>query len=482
MLQRPISLYKTLDWATIILYFIMVTVGWMTICGASYDFDSVGFADISGRPGSQLMWIVLSVIISFVVLLIDDNSFELFAYPLYLIMIIVLILTIFIAPDIKGSRSWLAFGSFRIQPAEFSKFITALALAKYVNRYGFDISRKKDFLFSLGIIFLPAVLIIFQKETGSALVYATFLLVLYREGMRGSILLTLFSLVLYFVLAMKFSGVLLNGIPVDLLIIGSLILIFTTCILKYYKPKYHSLWILLGIELLIGLVSYIVYSYIIEFNLTYVILGSLIVLAFYLLYLSVRYYDWHYIVILVFLLGSLGFFYSVDYVFKDILEPHQQNRILVSLGLKDDPRGAGYNVNQSKIAIGSGGFSGKGFLNGTQTKLKYVPEQDTDFIFCTVGEEQGFLGAVFVLCLFLLLISRLIIIAERQITAFSRVYIYSVAAIFLFHFIINIGMVLGITPVIGIPLPFFSYGGSSLLAFSLLLFIALRLDASRIRR
>lgn len=229
------------------------------------------------------------------------------------------------------------------------------------------------------------------------------------------------------------------------------------------------------------LIGYVV-SLFVPVNFAWISIGLVGAASIYLFYLSIRNWVWHYALIALFALGSIGFLFSVDYVFNDILEPHQQIRIKVSLGLEDDPSGAGYNVNQSKIAIGSGGLSGKGFLNGTQTKLKYVPEQDTDFIFCTVGEEQGFFGASAVLIVFGLFILRLIVLAERQDNAFGRVYGYSVASIFFFHLAINVGMVTGLTPVIGIPLPFFSYGGSSLWGFTILLFIFLRLDASRKER
>lgn len=478
MPYRKTELIKSVDWFTILIYVIMVVAGWFSICGASYEYDSVGMFDVSGRPGSQLMWIGLSVVLIFFILMLDADFYDIFAYLIYAVVIVLLIATIFLAPDIKGSRSWLVMGPVRIQPAEVAKFATALALARLMNGYGFQLTTVKNFARALFIIFLPMVLILLQKETGSALVYFAFLLVLYREGMSGYILLAGVCAVVFFVVSMKFSDVMVGITPLGNLLVTSLILFISTALIYVERKNVLALKIIGGVTTgalaLGGIVSRFM-----PVDFTYILLGLIAFTVLYLVYLSVRSWTGHYVLIALFALGSVGFLYSVDYVFNDILEPHQQIRIKVSLGLEDDPSGAGYNVNQSKIAIGSGGFAGKGFLNGTQTKLKYVPEQDTDFIFCTVGEEQGFVGSSLVLLLFCVLILRLIYLAERQHSIFRRVYGYSVAAIFLFHLAINIGMVTGLTPVIGIPLPFFSYGGSSLWGFTILLFIFIRLDASR---
>ena len=325
------------------------------------------------------------------------------------------------------------------------------------------------------------VLIVLQRETGSALVYLAFFLMLYREGMPGSILFTGISAVAYFVVGIRFSNELM---PDECTSIGefavfSLITILSASLVYAYCEKKE-----VGRNILLygggSIIVAILFSlYVIPFNVVYFLYIECIGLVIYLIYLSFHERILHYFYISLFALGSVGFLYSADYVFEEVLEPHQRIRIEVLLGMKEDLAGAGYNVNQSKIAIGSGGLLGKGFLNGTQTKLKYVPEQDTDFIFCTVGEEQGFLGAALVLCLFMALILRLIALAERQHSRFVRVYGYSVLSIFFFHLFINVGMVLGLTPVIGIPLPFFSYGGSSLWGFTILLFVFLRMDASR---
>ncbi|WP_106830505.1 rod shape-determining protein RodA [Parabacteroides pacaensis] len=478
MPYRKTELLKSVDWFTILIYVIMVVAGWFSICGASYEFDSVGMFDISGRPGSQLLWIGLSVVLIFVILMLDADFYDIFAYLIYAAVILLLIATIFLAPDIKGSRSWLVLGPIRLQPAEVAKFATALALARLMSGYGFQLTTLRNFVKALFIIFLPMVLILLQKETGSALVYFAFLLVLYREGMSGYILLAGICAVIFFVTSMKFSEIVAGITPVGELIVMSLILFISTALVYVERKNLLAIKVIFIVTVVALAVGGGI-SFFFPVNFAYIILGLIGFSVGYFLFLSVRGWTTHYLLIALFAIGSVGFLYSVDYVFNEILEPHQQIRIKVSLGLEDDPGGAGYNVNQSKIAIGSGGFAGKGFLNGTQTKLKYVPEQDTDFIFCTVGEEQGFIGGTIVLLLFGILILRLIYLAERQHATFPRVYGYSVASIFLFHLAINIGMVTGLTPVIGIPLPFFSYGGSSLWGFTILLFIFLRLDAAR---
>ena len=481
MRYRTTEIWKSVDWVTILLYVIMVIAGWFSICGASYEFDNTGLFDPSGRPGMQMIWIATSFVLIFILLMLESDFFEIFAYLIYAVVIVLLVVTIFVAPNIKGSHSWLVLGPIRLQPAELAKFATALALAKFMNGYGFKLTTCKNFLIALGMIFLPMVCILLQRETGSALVYLAFFLVLYREGMTGYVLLTGICAVAYFVIGMKYSGVMAGITPLGELIVSCLVLLITTGLIgSVGKDQKTVRWILYAT---VGafLAGYIV-SLFVPVNFAWISLGLVGLTSLYLLYLSLRGWVRHYALIALFALGSIGFLYSVDYMFNEILESHQQIRIKVSLGLEDDPTGAGYNVNQSKIAIGSGGLTGKGFLNGTQTKLKYVPEQDTDFIFCTVGEEQGFVGASAVLLLFGAFILRLIVLAERQDNTFGRVYGYSVASIFLFHLVINVGMVTGLTPVIGIPFPFFSYGGSSLWGFTVLLFIFLRLGASRKER
>lgn len=484
MVTRNVSLWKTLDWVTIGIYLLLIIAGWISVCGASYDYGDRDFLDFSTRAGKQFMWIICSFGLGFVLLMLEDRMYDMFSYIIYISLILLLIVTIFIAPETKGSRSWLVLGPVSLQPAEFAKFATALALAKFMNAYSFHIKRWKCFLPLAAFILLPMLLIIAQKETGSALVYLAFFLVLYREGMPGVVLFSGVCAVVYFVVGIRFDQVFIADTPTPIgeFSVLMMILLFAGGMVWVYKKKWAPTRNIIGGSLIVLLLAYIVSEYITPFNLVWVEWGLSAVVAGYLVYLSLSERQRAYLLIGVFSLASIGFLYSSDYVFDNILEPHQQIRIKVVLGMEEDLAGAGYNVNQSKIAIGSGGLTGKGFLNGTQTKLKYVPEQDTDFIFCTVGEEQGFVGSATVLLLFLALILRLVTLSERQPSTFGRVYGYSVISIFLFHLFINIGMVLGLTPVIGIPLPFFSYGGSSLWGFTILLFIFLRIDAGRSRR
>ena len=483
--QKPIGLLQSIDWITILLYVVLLGLGWMSVCGATYDFDQAGnFFDFSTRSGMQIVWIGSSLVLATLILMTDDRLIESLSYLLYLAFLVLLFVTPFLAHDIKGSLSWIKVGSFSIQPAEFAKFATALCVAKVMSVNGFNVSRWRDLFIACAVIVLPMLLIVLQKETGSALVYLSFFLMLYREGMHGSILFTGIAAVVYFVVGVRFADLPLwahSAIHVGPFLVLLLIQLFTGCMLWIYTQRRTVAWWTLfgGIGLVVLAVLFS--RFVIPFDVVWVQAGVCLFTVLALLFLALRERLLPYFYIGMFALGSLAFYYSADYVLNHVMEPHQQTRIKVLLGLEDDPRGAGYNVIQAKIAIGSGGLRGKGFLNGTQTKLKYVPEQDTDFIFCTVGEEEGFLGCALVLFLFLALILRLIHVAERQPYTFGRVYGYCVLSIFLFHLFINVGMVLGLTPVIGIPLPFFSYGGSSLWGFTILLFIFLRIDAGRNR-
>jgi rod shape determining protein RodA len=484
MISRNANLWwKSLDWVTVCIYLLLIIAGWLSVCGASYDYGEKGFFDVSTRAGKQFVWIICSFGLGFILLMLEDSLYDIFSYVIYIGMILLLIVTIFIAPEVKGSRSWLQLGPVSLQSAEFAKFATALALAKYMNSFTFSMKRIK-YVFVVGVIILfPMLLIILQKETGSALVYLAFFLVLYREGMPGVVLFLGVCGIVYFIVGVRFDHVMIPNTPTSVgqYAVLSMILLFTVGMIWVYLRKLKPVRNILLVCLPVILLAYNLSKYV-SFNLIYVLWGLVILLVGYLIFLSLRERQWKYIWIVLFTLGSVSFLYSSNYVFNKVLEPHQQVRIKVVLGMEEDLAGAGYNVNQSKIAIGSGGLTGKGFLNGTQTKLKYVPEQDTDFIFCTIGEEQGFAGSVAVLVLYLVLILRLVTLAERQRSTFGRVYGYSVLSIFFFHLVINIGMVLGLTPVIGIPLPFFSYGGSSLWGFTILLFIFLRIDAGRGRR
>ena len=479
MTNSKTSLWKSVDWLTILLYVFMVTAGWFSICGSSFDIDNPQFFASSGRPGMQLIWIGVAAILIFLIMMLDKNFFETFAFPVYGFFILLLIATIFLAPDIKGSRSWLVItSSIRFQPAEFAKFATLLALAKFMNSYEFKLLKIKNFLYSTAIVLIPMACIFLQREAGTAIVFLALVLVFYREGMSGYVLLTSLCAVMFFIIQLKYEYIVWDYTPVNEFAVLCIILTIVCIVLRFVLKERVLTYYFLGISAVAGLAAYIM-SLFMQINFVWIVMGLLVCFSIFLINYSIKKIVWQYVLLALFSLLSIGFLYSTDYVFDELLEPHQQKRIKVSLGLENDPAGAGYNVNQSMIAIGSGGFSGKGFLNGTQTKLKYVPEHDTDFIFCSVGEEFGFWGSSLVIIIYCIFLLRLIVLAERQNTTFGRVYGYGALSIFFFHAIINIGMVTGLTPVIGIPFPFFSYGGSSLLGFTILLFIFLRIDAGR---
>lgn len=471
----------SLDWWTIGIYLALLAFGWISVCGASYTYGDTDILSLSTRSGMQIVWIATSICLGFAILLMDDRFFSTFAYVIYAFFLLLLFVTIFNPHEIKGSRSWLVLGPLRLQPAEFAKFATALAVAKLMSTYGFDIHKWKHFALACGVVLLPMLFIIGQRETGSALVYLSFFLMFYREGMPWCILFTGVAMVIYFVAGIKYENVMLWDTPTSIgkFVVLLLVQVFTAGMVYVYGKDKRKAFGVAAYCVGITLAALLFSEFVIPFDIVWVQLSLSVLLVVYLAYLGLRTRVKNYFYILFFTIGSILFFYSADYVLNHVMEPHQRVRINVLLGLDEDLAGAGYNVHQSEIAIGSGGLRGKGFLNGTQTKLKFVPEQDTDFIFCTVGEEEGFLGSAGVLLLFLMLILRLIHLAERQPFKFGRVYGYCVLSIFLFHVFINVGMVLGLTPVIGIPLPFFSYGGSSLWGFTILLFIFLRIDAGR---
>ena len=474
------SIFRNIDWITVILYGILVLAGAVSIYAASYDFDHASIFSFDEFSGKQLRWIILSLILGAILILIDARLYEAYSYPIYGILLILLTVTIFIAPDIKGSRSWLVIGSMSLQPAEFAKCATALALAKLFSSYNFKLNAKPiNYIKALSIIFIPIILILAQRETGSALAYLSLFLVLYREGMSGLVLLAALCAIVFFVVAIKFTESLIMGIPVGEVAVFVMIMTIMVCMLAIYCKNFIGARNLFIWFVGAGVVAWILSMFNINIPGIIFFLSSIGIAILYCIFLMFQNKIQRLLLTIGVSIMSVLFLFSVNYVFGEVLEPHQQMRIKVALGIEEDLRGAGYNVNQSKIAIGSGGFIGKGFLNGTQTKLKYVPEQHTDFIFCTIGEEEGFIGTSLVLLLFLILILRIISIAERQPTTFGRVYAYCVASILTFHLVINIGMVIGLCPVIGIPLPFFSYGGSSLWGFTILLFIMLRIDAGR---
>jgi rod shape determining protein RodA len=474
------SIFRNIDWVVVIIYLLLVIAGAISIYAASYDFDNASIFDFNEFSGKQIRWIGLAFFLGLVLLLIDKRMYETYAYPIYFGVILLLMVTIVVAPNIKGSHSWLVLGPMSLQPAEFGKFATALALAKLFSGYNFQLNASwSNYIKAFAIIGAPILLIMAQNETGSALVYLSLMFVLYREGMSGLILFAGVMAIVVFVVTVKFTTVAVLSMATGQLVIFILIMLSMVIMVALFNKSLLAARNLACIFIGSGLLVTILALCGVDVPGVPYFIVTIIVGIAYLVYETLRSHLRRIMIPLAMAIGSIMFMFSVNYVFNTALQPHQQLRIKVALGIEDDPLKAGYNVNQSKIAIGSGGLAGKGFLNGTQTKLKYVPEQHTDFIFCTIGEEEGFIGSTLTIILFLALILRIISIAERQPTAFGRVYAYCVASYLIFHLCINIGMVIGLCPVIGIPLPFFSYGGSSLWGFTTLLFILLRIDASR---
>ena len=408
-----------MDWPTVLLYAILVFLGWLNIYAAVYDESAhKEIWDPSLNSGRQLLWIGSSVLIILLIVSLDFRFFDSFAYILYGLVILLLLAVLVAGREVAGSTSWFDIGGLRLQPSEFAKFATALALAKYLSMLNFKWNRLRD-LFILGAIILaPAVLTLFQGDTGTALVFGCFIIVLYREGLNPMLIVLMMLVVLLFVLTFMLEQEWIIGAIVG---ISILVVLFSRKTLKKIAIVFGSALLIIGVVT------------------------------------------------------------SVDFFIDEVLKPHQQNRIKALINPGADPLGYGWNVTQSKIAIGSGGFTGKGYLNGTQTKFDFVPEQSTDFIFCTLGEERGWIGSIVLIALFVLLLIRVVNIAERQKSRFARIYGYGVASLIFFHFMVNIGMTIGLFPVIGIPLPFFSYGGSSLWAFTMLLFVLLKIDAHRMQ-
>lgn len=408
-----------MDWITVVLYIIIVFLGWLNIYAVTYDPESkISIFNLTINSGRQLLFIAGAFIIVMTILIIDMRFYETFAYIIFGLVLFLLLLVPFIGKEVGGNKAWLGIGSFGVQPSEFAKFATALAVAKYIGSVGFKIDHFRNQIILFVLIGVPMVLILLQKDTGTALVFTAFTVVFFREGMSPFLII---------------AG-----------IIAAIIFVLTLMVNEYYL--FTGIGILLIVAILMG-----------KKKIKRIALLTAAAIAI------------------------CGIIVSVDYIITDVLKPHQQNRIRALINPDADPLGFGWNVTQSKIAIGSGGFLGKGFLQGTQTKFNFVPEQSTDFIFCTIGEEHGWLGSLFVMALFITLLLRIIFLAERQKNRFARVYGYSVACIFFFHFAVNIGMTIGLFPVIGIPLPFFSYGGSGLWGFTILLFILLKLDVHRMQ-
>lgn len=471
MTDRPNTLLANIDWISILLYTILVLMGWINIYAASYDETHSSILDFSQRYGKQLVWIGASFLLGFLILLTDSKFFTAFSMIIYILTILLLVLVLVIGEESKGARSWFELGGIKIQPAEFAKFATCLAIANVMSRHNFKVMHLPNLLLLLAILALPAGLIILQNDTGSALVYSSFILVFYREGLHGSLLLMCFVAAVLFVISILYT-------PFTVLVV----IICATLFAHYYyrhSPREVLLILLItgGAFALFSLLKWLFGWSLSDFH---ALLGIYALLSIAGLYPLYKHKLKHLTVLLLVSWMCIGISASVDLMF-DKLQPHQQARINELLGITEDAKGVGYNVTQSKIAIGSGGFWGKGFLQGTQTKFNFVPEQSTDFIFCTVGEEWGFVGSATVILLLMAFILRITKLAERQRSAFSRIYGYGVASILFFHVAVNIGMTIGMVPVIGIPLPFFSYGGSSLWAFTILIFIFLRLDSNRLQ-
>src|SRR5690606_17036822 len=415
---RQRSFFANLDWLTISLWFILCIIGLFNIHAAVYDPEHPGLFNLNTNYGKQSIYIFTAIIIGFCILIIDQRFFMSMTPIIYIVVILLLIAVLVVGRNVGGNQAWIPLGSFRLQPSEFGKLATCLLLAYYLNSQANKTPNLKTLFIGACIVLLPVFLVMLQPDTGSALAFFSLIFVFYREGYVSTTFLSLIALAIFlFVMALL--------VPSQWLLIGGLVVVFGLAAFMLRRRRKYLLNVLL------------------------------------------------------LFLASVVYVLSVDFAYETLLQPHQRSRIDVIMGKIDDPRGQGYNLNQSKIAIGSGKLFGKGYLQGTQTKYNFVPEQSTDFIFCTIGEEWGFVGSFILVSLYLILLIRIVNIAERQRTVFARIYAYGMASILFFHFFINIGMTIGIIPVIGIPLPFISYGGSSLWSFTILLFLLLRFDSAR---
>ena len=471
-MKQQTNIIRDIDWITIGLYAALAMMGWFNIYAAVYDEHHASIFSFSQRYGKQMVWIFAAAALAFFVCILDVRFYTTFAYPIFICCIIALMAVLVVGREVNGSKSWFLIGAIQIQPAEFAKIAVSLALAKFLGNYNGRLMEFRNFVTVCALIFLPPAFIILQPDTGSCLVFLAFFLTLYREGLPPAFLLFGFLAIALFILSLLMQ-------EAQVYLVAGLIL--TGFVVFWIKTR-KKMDLLRGLGLYTGVVGILLLINFLMKNrleIHEVLLGAAMFSS--LIFIAVSFIRRLPFMrtLTLFIVGALLFTFSVDFVFDEVLSVHQRQRILVMLGMESDPLGVEYNVNQSKIAIGSGGLFGKGFLQGTQTKYNFVPEQSTDFIFCTVGEEWGFVGSATVVVLFVALLLRLLYLAERQRSVFSRVYCYCVLGIFFLHLTINIGMTIGLLPVIGIPLPFFSYGGSSLWAFTILLFIMLRLDASR---
>ena len=464
---------SSVDWVMILLYVGLVLIGWMSIFSASYDETAIDPYAFSHFYVKQVMWVAMAFVVALFVMLIDDKFYHMLAYPAYIGGLLILIGTLLFGKEVNGAKAWIELGFFSLQPVELVKIATALAMARVMSSYSFSISRFGDLLRVATIIALPLLIIILQNDTASGIVLCSFIFVLYREGLNKWLCIPFLLIAALFIGSFIFT-------PMTMLV---LLILICTVSEVLMNGEWQSRVIYLASLAFVSVMLYLVANYLIGWQLSAykallgVTLVSLIGVSLYAYRAHLR----NIFIVVAMFVGSMIFLPTTDYLFNSVLKEHQQNRIYSFLGIINDPKGIDFNVNQSKIAIGSGGMFGKGFLEGTQVKYNFVPENHTDFIFCTVGEEWGFVGCLVVLAMYCTLILRLMRIGERQEEPFGRIYCYCVASILLFHLMVNVGMTIGLMPVMGIPLPFMSYGGSSLVAFTLLLFIAIRFDASRRR-
>ena len=464
---------QSIDWKLVISYLLLILIGWVNIYASIHSSEPSSIFDFNVRSGKQFVWILTALALALLILFaVNPRFWESSALPLYLFVLVLLVVVIFVSKDVKGSHSWFEFGPVKFQPAEISKITTSLLLATLMSQTNYRVTRFKDFMMTALIIGIPMLVILAESETGSALVYVGFLFVMYREGFSGWWIFSIIAAILLFILTLTASPY------VSLLTLLGLVAIAGAIGSGQIG---HLFWINLGILVVMSLLPLLFRkvvnpeSFLAGIKPMYILLGVSVVSIASLFIKGYRERKAHLSLSALAIIAGIALVFSTDFIFNNILQDHQRKRIEVLLGMKEDPSGVGYNVNQSMIAIGSGGFKGKGFLNGTQTTFGFVPEQSTDFIFCTVGEEWGFIGCLVVILLYVFMIWRIIIDAEKSREAFTRIYGYCVASCIFMHLFINIGMTIGLMPVIGIPLPLLSYGGSSLWAFTVLIFIFIAL-------
>ena len=463
---------KSVDWALVVTYLLLILIGWVNIYASIHSDGPASIFDYNFRSGKQFVWILTALgLAALILFVVNAQLWESASIPLYLGVLCLLVAVIFLGVEVKGSRSWFEFGPIRFQPAEVSKITTSLLLATLMSQVNFRITRFKDFLLTALILGIQMVVILAESETGSALVYVGFIFVMYREGFSGWWIFCIGMAALLFILTLTASPY------VSILVLAGVLLL---CNGLESNKIGVAFWIFSGVLLILCLLPWIFgkfspESFVSKINPLYILVGICVAAVLYLIIVGYRSRHRFLSMSALGLIAGMALVFSTEFIFNNILQDHQRKRIEVLLGMKEDPAGVGYNVNQSMIAIGSGGLHGKGFLGGTQTTFGFVPEQSTDFIFCTVGEEWGFLGCLVVISLYVFLISRIIMDAEKSREVFTRIYGYCVASCIFMHLFINIGMTIGIMPVIGIPLPLLSYGGSSLWAFTVLIFIFIAL-------